>query len=105
MPRLNRIVELQEPVTTRDSFGGEVTTFVTRAEVWAAFSTLAKPTERYLRGIRKVQAIRLGRYEIRRPTVNFNELWRIVEGSRVWNVVGIDKEGGVRSHWGVIVKT
>ena len=43
--------------------------------------------------------------EIRRPTVNFNELWRIVEkdDGRVWDVVGIDKVS-IRSNWGVTVK-
>ena len=104
MPRLNRIVELQEPVVTRDSFGGEIVTWTTRAEVWAAFANVGKNTERFIRGASKVKVFRMGRYEIRRPTVNFNELWRIVEGSRVWNVVGIDKEGSLGSNWGVIVK-
>ena len=103
--RLNRIIYLQQPVVARDNFGSEVTTWTTRAEVWASFENVGKNTERYIRDASKVAVIRMGRFEIRRPTVNFNELWRIVErdDGRVWDVVGIDKVSN-RSNWGVTVK-
>ena len=104
MPRKNRIVELQEPVVTRDTYGGQVTNWTTRAEVWAAFANVGKNTERYIRGASKVKVFRTGRFEIRRPTVRFDERWRVLEGARVWNVAGIDKEGSLGSNWGVIVK-
>ena len=91
--RLDRIIYLQQPVVARDNFGSEVTTWTTRAEVWASFENVGKNTERYIRNASTTHVFRMGRYEIRRPTVNFNELWRIVEkdDGRVWDVVGIDK--------------
>ena len=103
--RLDRIIYLQQPVVARDNFGSEVTTWTTRAEVWASFENVGKNTERYIRNASTTHVFRMGRYEIRRPTVNFNELWRIVEkdDGRVWDVVGIDKVS-IRSNWGVTVK-
>ena len=104
MPRLNRIVELQEPVVSRDAYGGEIVTWTTRAKVWASFENVGKNTERYIRAASKVKVFRMGRYEMRPPTVNFDERWRIVEDGRVWDVAGIDKEGSLGSNWGIVVK-
>lgn len=103
MPSLNRIVFLQQPAVTRDSFGSEIVTWTTRAEVWAGFENVGKNAERFIRAASKTHVFRMGRYEIRRPTVAFNEVWRILaKNGTVWDVVGIDKEG--RSNWGVTVK-
>ena len=105
-PRKDRIVQLQEPVTARDNFGGEVVTWTTRAEVWSSFENLAKNRERYVRDSSKTAVIRTGKFGIVRPNVLFDELWRIVEQdglSRVWDVVGIGK-GSPGADWQVTVK-
>ena len=67
--RLDRIIYLQQPVVARDNFGSEVTTWTTRAEVWASFENVGKNTERYIRNASTTHVFRMGRYEIRRPTV------------------------------------
>ena len=102
----NRVIFLQEPVVARDSFGGEVITWTTRAEVWASFENVGKNTEKYIRQGSKVRVVRMGQFSIITPQVKFNELWRIVETEGrqlVWNVVGINKEG--RGDWIITVKS
>ena len=106
MPRRDRIIELQEPVVVRDSFGSEVTTWTTRAEVWASFENLGKATERYIRGSSTKAIIRMGQFGIIRPNVDCDETWRIIEKGgldRVWQVLGIAK-GLPGEGWSVQVK-
>ena len=100
---MNRIIELQAKSMIRDPYGGEIWTWTTRAKVWASFENVGKNIERYIRTASKTKVFRMGRYEILPPSVNFDERWRIVEGSRVWGVAGIDKYSR-RSKWGVTVK-
>ena len=83
-----------------------VTTWTTRAEVWASFKLLSKPTERYIRKARKVAVVRLGQFGIIRPEVDFDERWRIIEVdglARTWDVVGIGK-GQSGADWKITVK-
>ena len=61
--RLDRIIYLQQPVVARDNFGSEVTTWTTRAEVWASFENVGKNTERYIRNASTTHVFRMGRYE------------------------------------------
>ena len=107
MTARNRIIYLQEPVTAPDDFGSEVTTWTTRAEVWASFKNVGKPTERYIRAANKVQVFRMGQFGIHPPQVGFDERWRIQEtdGRRlVWDVVGIGKGSRLGGDWTVTVK-
>ena len=106
MTARNRIIYLQEPVVARDSFGGEVTTWTTRSEVWASFENIGKNTERYIRDASKVHVFRMGQFGILPPQVRFDERWRIqeVDGRRLtWDVVGIGK-GSRSGDWTVTVK-
>ena len=106
VPRRDRIVELQEPVVTRDSYGSEVVTWTTQAEVWASFANLGRATERFIRDASKVDIIRMGQFGIIRPDVDFDERWRLIEKGgleRVWHVIGI-KKGSPGDDWTVQVK-
>ena len=105
--RRNRIVELQEPVIARDGFGSEVTTWTTRATVWASFENLGKATEKFIRKASKDHIFRMGQWGIVRPGVEFDERWRIVETdglARTWDTIGIKKGSQVGSDWTVQVK-
>ena len=106
MTTRNRIVELQQPMTTPDDFGGAgVITWTTRAEVWASFQNVGKNKERFIRGSSKEHVFRTGEFGILPPLVDFDERWRIVEVdglARTWEVVGIGREG--RKDWKITVK-
>ena len=105
-PRMNQRIQLQEPVVTRDRFGGEVVTWTTRATVPASFERLGKNTERYIRGSNKTVAVRMGKWLINKPHEPFDELWRIVEKDGrelVWNVKGISVPPDRRGKWIVSV--
>ena len=47
MGRLNRVIEVQHLAVTRDSFGGEIETWVHLAKVWAE-KLQVKPAERFI---------------------------------------------------------
>ena len=105
MPSLTRIVFLQQPAVTRDSFGSEIVTWTTRDTVWASFENVGKNTERFIRSSNKTHVFRMGQFGIIPPSVKFDERWRIVERDGrelTWDVVGIGKEG--RSNWTITVK-
>ena len=106
--RKNRIVELQEPVISRDpSFGSEVITWTTRATVWASFENLGKATERFIRKASKIDIIRLGQLgfgALLYSLMNGGESSKWTAWPGTWDTIGIKKGSQVGSDWTVQVK-
>ena len=107
--RRNRIVELQEPVVVRDSYGSEVTTWTTRDTVWASFET-PEQTHRASSSGRpgRLTVVRLGQFGITPPwtliLMNVGASSKRTDLARTWNTIGIKKGSQVGSDWTVQVK-
>ena len=97
MPKLDRVVVIQRPLTTRDSFGAVVMGWAELDKVWA-HKVATKGRERFSRGANRDVATRAATFTVRYRT-DLSELMRIVDdGRRVWNIVGLAVVGNLQFH-------
>ena len=89
---LDRIISLEEPVISRDTFGSDITTWAPLAQVWAE-KRERKGKERFIPGSNVTLATRSVTWRIHyRPGIT--EVMRIIDGQRVvWNIQGIAEIG------------
>ena len=89
--QLDRIVSIEKPTISRDSFGSEILTWRELAEVWAN----VRPTgaeERFRQDSNKEQALRRAKMRIRwRDDVY--ETYRVVYDGFNWDIEGIEEIG------------
>lgn len=92
MPLYDRVLTLQTPVRTRDTLGGEVTTWATIAELWGNVHTRGQSAERYISSAEREWAARVA--AVRIPwRQNVNETMRIVYDGYAWDITGIAEIG------------
>ena len=95
--RPNRIITIEHPVTSRDLFGDEITTWTPLVEVWAD-KRPSTGKERFVTGSSVTQAVRAATWRIQFGT-GVNELMRVVdEQRRVWNIIGLAEVGRRQYH-------
>ena len=100
--RLDRIVTLESPIVSRDSYGGEIITWLAVVTVWANKRPLSAK-ERFIATANRRQATRRAVWRIRYRS-DINELWRVVDAQRrIWGVEGITKASDNKwlDLWGV----
>ena len=89
--QLDRIVTIQQRTVVRDSFGGEVVTWVELAMVWAAFRPQTA-TERFRNESNIEQASNTAAFRIR-YRVDVDETMRVVYDGHEWDIEGIVEVG------------
>ena len=97
--QLDRIVTLQQRTVTRDSYGGEVVTWVDLAQEWASFRPQTT-TERFRNESNIEQATNTAAFRIRYRD-DLDETMRVVHDGHNWGIEGI-VEVGRRSHLDLI---
>ena len=90
MGGLNRLIEVQHRTVTRDSFGGEIETWVTLANVWAE-KLSTKPAERFIKTSARTVNLSQARFRILQRD-DLDETMRVIDdhGTR-WGIIGIIK--------------
>ena len=91
MGRLNRLIEIQRKVITRDPrFGSEVETWVKLDTVWAELVQV-KPEERFIRQSNRTVNVSTKRFRLfTRDDVD--ELMRVIDDAgKTWGIQGIIK--------------
>ena len=85
---LNRVITIERPVITRDSFGSQIETWEILDQVWAE-KRQTKGSSRFANNSNISVATRAATFRIRfNPAVN--ELMRVVDDQqRVWGIVGL----------------
>ena len=89
--QLDRIITIQQQMTTRDSFGSEIITWVDLDEVWASFRPQTA-TERFRNESNIVQATTTAAFRIRYRS-DLDETMRIVHDGHEWDIQGIIEVG------------
>ena len=85
---LDRIITIEQPVISRDSYGSVVTNYEPLAQVWAE-KMPAKGAEKFIPGSGVTVATRAATWRIRyMPGVT--ELMRVVDDERrMWGIIGL----------------
>ena len=89
--QLDRIVTIQQRTATRDSFGGEVVTWVDLDTVWASFRPQST-TERFRNESNIEQASNTAAFRIR-WRADLDETMRVVQDGHEWDIEGIVEVG------------
>ena len=94
MGRLNRVIEIEHKSVTRDSFGGEIETWVTLAKVWAE-KLDPRPSEKFSQGSARTLDTSLKQFRfMQREDLDLDETMRVIDDYGVkWGIVGILKNG------------
>ena len=88
--RLDRIIEIQRKAVTRDSFGGEIETWVTLANVWAE-KLSTKPAERFIKTSARTVNKSTAKFRILQRD-DLDETMRVIDDRAVlWDIIGIIK--------------
>ena len=86
--RMDRIIEIQRRVVTRDSVGGEIETWVKVEGVWAELLE-QKPSESYLPESKRLANRSTRRYQIL-AGVKVDETMRVIDDyGKTWDIRGI----------------
>ena len=88
---LDRIVSIERPTIARDSFGGEIKTWLELAEVWANVRPITGQ-ERFQQESNREQSLRRAKMRIRYRD-DVYETYRVVYDSFTWDIEGIDELG------------
>ena len=99
--QLDRIIEIQQRVVARDSFGGEIESWDKLDDVWASVRTTGVQ-EQYLNESNREQATRNAIMRVLWRS-DFGETHRIIYDGRAWDILGID-EVGYRRHLDLTVE-
>ena len=91
MQQLDRIVTIQQRTVVRDSFGGEVVTWVDLAQVWASFRPRTA-TERFENESNIELASNTAAFRVRYRS-DLDETMRIVHDGHEWDIEGIVEVG------------
>ncbi len=90
MGRLNRLIEIQHRTVTRDSFGGEIETWVHLAKVWAE-KVQVKPAERFIKTSARTLNTSTAQFKILQRG-DLDETMRVIDDYGVrWDIIGIIK--------------
>ena len=90
--RLNRVIEIERREVTRDSFGGEIETWVELATVWAE-KLQVKPAERFIKTSARTVNTSTAQFKILQRE-NLDETMRVIDDYGVqWGIIGIVKNG------------
>ena len=89
MGRLDRIILIQCRTVTRDSWGGEIETWVKLDTVWAE-KVQVKPSERFITNSATTVNKTTSRLRIL-ARADVDETMRVIDGTRTWGIIGIIK--------------
>ena len=92
MGQANRVIEVQRRTVTRDSFGGEIETWVHLAKVWAE-KLQVKPAERFIKTSARTVNSSTAQFKILQRD-DLDETMRVIDDHGVlWGIIGIIKNG------------
>ena len=90
-PSLNRVVTLQRQKTARDSFGGEVLSFVDVEDLWAHVNVTGV-SENFDNNASREIPLRNGEFSIR-WRADVSEIDRVIHAGLAWDIKGIAEIG------------
>ena len=92
MGRLNRLIEIQRRAVTRDSYGGEIVTWVELDKVWAE-KLEVKPGEKFVETSARTVNTSQAKFRILQRD-DLNETMLLIDdNAETWNIIGIIKNG------------